>query len=94
MFHIQWTLEAEQDLEHILLYYVDQAGLRVAEAVYNRIREQVGRLDTFPESTRPGRVPGTRECVIGRLPYIAVIDVADDVVTVLSVVHTAREFPP
>ena len=93
MFKINWTEEAEQDLENILLYYLDQAGLRVAEAVYNRIRDQVGQLDTFPESTRVGRVPGTRECVISRLPYIAVIDVGHDTVTVLSVVHTARKYP-
>ncbi len=55
MFKINWTEEAEQDLENILLYYLEQAGLRVAEAVYNRIRDQVGQLDTFPESPRVGR---------------------------------------
>ena len=94
MFKINWTEEAEQDLENILLYYLEQAGLRVAEAVYNRIRDQVGQLASFPESTRVGRVQGTRECVISRLPYIAVIDVGHDTVTVLSVVHTARKYPP
>ncbi|OYY94704.1 MAG: hypothetical protein B7Y41_03780 [Hydrogenophilales bacterium 28-61-23] len=94
MFKINWTEEAEQDLENILLYYLEQAGLRVAEAVYNRIRDQFGQLDSFPESTRVGRVQGTRECVISRLPYIAVIDVGHDTVTVLSVVHTARKYPP
>lgn len=94
MFKVQWTAEAERDLEDILLYYVDQAGLRVAEAMYTRIREQVGRLGTFPEIARPGRVPGTRECVISRLPYIAVIDVGAETVTVLSVAHTARKYPP
>lgn len=94
MFQVNWTEEAEQDLDNILLYYLDQAGLRVAEALYNRIRDQVGQLETFPESTRVGRVQGTRECVISRLPYIAVIDVGHDTVTVLSVVHTARKYPP
>ena len=94
MFQINWTEEAEQDLESILLCYLEQAGLRVAEAVYNRIRDQVGQLDAFPESTRIGRVQGTRECVISRLPYIAVIEVSHETVTVLSVVHTARKYPP
>lgn len=93
MFKINWTEEAEQDLENILLYYLEQAGLRVAEAVYNRIRDQVGQLDSSPECTRVGRVQGTRECVISRVPYIAVIDVGHDTVTVLSVVHTARKYP-
>ena len=94
MFQINWTAEAEQDLENILLYYLEQAGLRVAEVVYNRIREQVGQLDSYPESTRVGRVQGTRECVISRLPYIAVIEVGHDTVTVLSVKHTSRKYPP
>ena len=94
MFQINWTEEAEQDLEDILLYYLDQACLRVAEAVYKRIRDQVGQLEIFPQSTRVGRVQGTRECVISRLPYIAVIDVGHDTVTVLSVMHTARKYPP
>ena len=71
MFKVYWTEEAEQDIENILSYYLDQAGAHVAGAIYRRIREQVGSLRIFPESTRPGRVPGTREFVVSRLPYIA-----------------------
>ena len=91
-----WTQEAEQDLENILSYYFEQAGLRVAESVYGRIKEQVGSLKIFPEGSRPGRVLGTREYVISRLPYIAIIDIDidADTVSVLGVIHTARKYPP
>ena len=94
MFKVEWTDEAERDLEDILLYYLEQAGHGVAESVYSRIREQIGSLDAFPERARPGRVAGTREYVVSRLPYIAIVDVADECVTVLNLVHTARKYPP
>ncbi len=94
MFRVDWTKEAEQDLEAALTYYLEVAGLRVANAVYVRIREQVGSLKLFPHRCRPGRVAGTKEYVLHRLPYIAVVHVGDDVVSVLNFVHTARKYPP
>ena len=94
MFKVYWTQEAEQDLENILSYYLEQAGLRIAESVYGRIKEQVGSLKNFPERSRPGRVLGTREYVISRLPYLAIIDIDADTVSVLGVMHTARKYPP
>ena len=51
-------------------------------------------LKQFPEHVRPGRVVGTRECVIVRLPFVAVIQVQGDRVIVLNVLHTARKYPP
>ncbi len=94
MFKICWSEEAEQDLENILLYYLEQVGMRVAESVYGRIRNQVGALEKFPERSRAGRVSGTREYVISQLPYIAVIEVAKDAVIVLNIIHTAKKYPP
>ena len=94
MLKVLWTEEAEQDLENILSYYLEQAGMRVAESIYTRVKKQVGMLDVFPERTRPGRAAGTREYIISRLPYIAVVDVGIDTVLVLNVIHTAKKYPP
>lgn len=94
MFKVEWTDEAEQDLENILTYYLEEAGLRVADAIYGRIKEQVGSLKLFPHRCRPGRVPGTKEYVLHRLPYIAVVYIGDDTVSVLNLIHTARKYPP
>jgi plasmid stabilization system protein ParE len=93
MLNILWSEQAEQDLEQILSYYLEQAGMRVAESVYARIKEQIGTLNLFPERTRLGRVEGTRECVISRLPYIAVIEVSANAVRVLNIIHTAKKYP-
>lgn len=94
MFKVEWTDAAEQDLENILTYYLEEAGLRVANAIFVRIKEQVGSLKLFPNRCRPGRLSATREYVLHRLPYIAVVHVGDDTVSVLNLIHTARKYPP
>lgn len=94
MFQVEWTREAEQDLENILTYYLSEAGLRVASAIFARIKDQVGALKLFPQRCRPGRVADTREYVLHRLPYIAVVHVGEDTVFVLNIIHTARKYPP
>ena len=93
MFQVQWTNEAETDLENILTYYFDEAGERVAKAVHDRMREQIGKLRLFPERCRIGRIAGTKEYVLSRLPYVAVVQIEGQTVYVLNVIHTARKFP-
>ena len=90
---VLWTQRAEQDLEEILAYYIEEAGMRVGQSIYTRIRANVETLKQFPERARPGRVVGTRECVIARLPFVAVIQVEGDRAIVLNVLHTARKYP-
>lgn len=94
MFKVAWTDEAEQDLENILTYYLEETGLRLADAIFVRIKEHVGSLKLFPHRCRPGRVANTREYVLHRLPYIAMVHVGEDTVSVLNVIHTARKYPP
>lgn len=94
MFQVEWTREAERDLENILTYYLSEAGLRVASAIFVRVKAQVGALKLFPHRCRPGRVADTREYVLHRLPYVAVVHVGEDTVSVLNIIHTARKYPP
>jgi toxin ParE1/3/4 len=91
---VLWSSSAEQDLENILVYYFDEVSPALAESIYTRIRRQVAQLKTFPNRTRPGRVDGTREYVIERLPFVVVLSIDGDTVHVLSVIHTARKYPP
>ena len=90
---ITWTQRAEQDLENILAHYLNEAGLQVAQSIFVRLHAQVQSLQQFSQRTRIGRVAGTRELIISRLPYIVVIQVKADKVFVLNVVHTARQYP-
>ena len=93
MFRIHWTEEDEKDFASILSYYLENASFRVAELVYARIKEQVETLKTFPERTRIGRVSGTREHVFHKLPYIAIVNIDNDTVSILNIVHSARKYP-
>jgi plasmid stabilization system protein ParE len=42
---------------------------------------------------RPGRVEGTRELVVPRTPYIIPYTVIGDRVMILSIIHSARQWP-
>lgn len=93
MFSVLWTQEAQKDLDNILLYYLEHAGSHVAEAIYGRLHAQIGTLKMFPERCRIGLVPGTKEYVISRLPYIAVVKIDANTVYVVNLIHTARKYP-
>jgi toxin ParE1/3/4 len=91
---IVWTDEALDDLEEILAYYYVQAGPRTAGAIERRIVEQIEGLPPFPERIRiSDRIPGARELVVNKLPYVVFVNLLPDAIVVLNVVHTARKFP-
>lgn len=91
---ILWTDEALDDLAEIVAWYRVEASPRTAESVERRIVEQIEGLPPFPERTRKSdRIPGARELVINRLPYIVFVKLLPDTIIVLNVVHAARKFP-
>ena len=65
------------------------AAARTVDAIVNAVEN----LKRFPASGRPGRVPGTRELVVSRTPYIVPYRVRDDTVELLLVLHAARKWP-
>ena len=91
---ILWTDEALGDLEEILAYYYQEASPRTANAVENRIITEIESLPPFPERIRKSeRVPGVHELVVNKLPYVVFVQLRDDAIIVLNVVHTKRQFP-
>jgi len=94
MMQILWTNEALDDLEEILTYYYLEASPRTAAAVERRIISEIESLPPYPERIRESdRIPGTRELVVNKLPYIVFVQVREDEIIVLNVVHTKRKFP-
>ncbi len=65
------------------------AAARTVDAIVNAVEN----LKRFPASGRPGRVPGTRELVVSRTPYIVPYRVRSDTVELLLVLHAARKWP-
>ena len=91
---ILWTDVALGDLEEILAYYNLEASPRVAEAVEKRIVGEIVALPPYPERIRESdRILGARELVVQKLPYVVFVQLRDDAIVVLNVVHTKRQFP-
>lgn len=91
---ILWTDEALDDLEEILAYYYLEASPRTAAAVERRIIGEIESLPPYPERIRESdRIPGARELVVTKLPYVVFVQVLEDAIVVLNVVHTKRKFP-
>jgi toxin ParE1/3/4 len=82
---------AYDDLERIHAW-IGKDRPRAADAVIERILKSIGLLESFPLIGRAGHAPGTRELVIGGLPYIAVYRVDDkaDEAVVIAVFHAAQ----
>jgi toxin ParE1/3/4 len=66
---------------------------RAADRIEERIRREGTLLARFPRSGRDGRVPGTRERVVGRTPYILAYRIKSGQVRILRVYHGARRWP-
>ena len=64
-----------------------------ARRVATRILDATGRLSEHPAIGRPGRVPGTRELVVPRTPYLIPYRVRDNVIEILRVFHARRRWP-
>lgn len=90
---LRWTRLAEQDLEEIAQYIGQDSAAAAARVVLELIDQAETLLPGNPAIGRPGRVLGTRELVVGHLPYIVAYRVRDRDVEVLRVLHTSRVWP-
>jgi plasmid stabilization system protein ParE len=91
---ILWTDEALDDFEEILAWYYREVSPRAAIAVQRRIVLDLEALAPFPERIRASeRVPGARELAVNKLPYIVFVQIVDEAIVILNVVHTRRKFP-
>lgn len=89
---IRWSPESIADLAAIIQYIradSSTAALRVARAIYQAVEQ----LKTFPNIGRSGRVEGTRELPLVRLPFLVVYRVKADV-EIARLLHVAQHWPP
>ena len=83
---IRLTSLAARDLESVE-EFTSQDNPRAAIKVVIRILDAIETLREFPNVGRPGRMPGTRELVVGGTPFIAIYKVRE------NVIHGARRWP-
>ena len=89
---VRWTAGAHADLQRISDYLFEENPVSAPDLV-RRIYTAPVRLETFPESGRPGRRPQTRELVLASLPFILVYDIAGETIRILRVLHGAQKWP-
>ena len=65
-----WSPEAIADLAALRAYIAQDDPAAAQRVALHIIRNVETLLPNSPEMGRPGRVPGTRELVIPRTPYI------------------------
>jgi addiction module RelE/StbE family toxin len=95
---VRWTDPAHTDFLQIL-GYVARDNPAAAAGVGQRLLSAVDVIAAQPRLGRPGRIAGTRELVIPRLPYVAIYRIVDlaqaatNQVEVLRILHGARQWP-
>ena len=90
---LRWTRLAESDLDNIAAYIGQDNQAAAARVVLELIEQTETLLSRHVALGRPGRVVGTRELVIGNLPYIVPYRVRDNDIEILRVLHTSRRWP-
>lgn len=91
--NILWSPEATEDLASLRAYIAEDnpaAARRIALRIVQVIELM---LPDNPQSGRPGRVPGTRELIIDRTPYVVPYRIQSNTLQILRVYHSARRWP-
>lgn len=94
---VKWTDLSLADLDHIESYIAEDNDPVVAINVVLKIIDTVEIiLPTHPSAGRVGRVKGTRELVIDRIPFIVVYRAVETPIRIeiLRVLHDAQQWPP
>jgi len=89
---IRWTRQAIADLDYVFDFVAtDNPG--AARVLIDTIDRATATLAVHPQLGRPGRIPGTRELVVPRTPYIVAYRLDRGAVEILAVIHGARRWP-
>ncbi|MBU4434552.1 MAG: type II toxin-antitoxin system RelE/ParE family toxin [Alphaproteobacteria bacterium] len=89
---VRWTATAQQDRLDVMDYIAIESP-RAALRMDLLFSDAAASLAEFPMRGRPGLVSGTRE-LFPHEAYRLVYEVDGDTVWILTLVHTARQWPP
>jgi addiction module RelE/StbE family toxin len=90
---VEWSPRALSDLKTLSEFIEQDRSLETANRIVGTIYNAVQRLAAMPHSGRRGRVLGTRELPVSRLPYIIVYRVLPERLQIVNVVHGAQRWP-
>jgi toxin ParE1/3/4 len=91
--NILWSPEAIEDLTSLRAYIAKDDPAAARGVVLHIMHNIEQLLPDNPQMGRPGRVPGTRELVIPKTPFIVPYRLQRNVIQILRVYHGARSWP-
>jgi toxin ParE1/3/4 len=89
---VKWLRSALQN-PHQAVHYIAQDNPIAASEAAESIWEAATRLEQHPHMGRPGRLNGTRELVVPRLPYVIRYRIKTETVEILRIHHMAQRWP-
>jgi len=90
---VVWTRKASRHLHAAYDYWRGESSPAAAAAMLDRIFSAVELLERYPEAGRRGRVPGTRELVIGPIPFLVAYRTRRGHIEILALLHASRKWP-
>lgn len=91
--HIRISEDARADLRSIR-DYIKEHDPAAAARVVTILLTSISQLEDFPLLGRPGRVDGTRELAVPRVPYLVIYTLPDAYhVDVERVLHARLKYP-
>jgi toxin ParE1/3/4 len=91
--NIVWSPEAIEDLVALRAYIAEDNPAAARRVVLHLIQNVAQLIPDNPQIGRAGRVPGTRELVVPRTPYIVPYRFKRTTIQILRVYHGARRWP-
>jgi len=73
--------------------YIAQDNPAAAKEFFRYLLSSTERLTEFPQTGRAGRVPGTRELVLVKYPFIVPYRIEGSEIQILHVLHSSRNWP-
>jgi toxin ParE1/3/4 len=89
---VHWTEAADEDLDAALEHAGGKPAVQ-AQRLAQAILEADRTLAAFPALGRPGHLWGTREHLLGDLPFFIVYRYTGEVLEILRLMHTSRQWP-
>lgn len=73
--------------------YVARDDPQRAKSVVERVEIAILGLKRHPERGRRGRIEGTRELVVSRIPFVIPYRIVGDRIDILAAIHGRRAWP-
>lgn len=88
---VLWSKKAKNDLFKVEMYS-QQFGKDVVLELMAFLFKSIESLELWPNLGKAGRLPGTRELVLSKYPFLVVYRYQEETIEILRVFHVSQKF--